>query len=79
MARDGREHITELDQLVGGGKKRRRCCCCATHPICCTATLLLVIGLCLAVVILGSVFEGKVDQAVQVAIGKVGTWCEYGS
>ena len=71
MSDDEREHLTELHNLVGGGKKRRGCCCCVTHPICCSCTLGLVTAFCLTVVILGSVFQGRIDQAVQDAIGKV--------
>ena len=71
MSDDEREHTGELQNLVGGWKKRRRCCC-ATHPVCCTSTLVVLVSLCLAVVIVGAVFQGRIDQEVQEVIGKVG-------
>lgn len=63
------EEPTELDNLVGGGKKRRGCC--SSHPIFCITTLVVVVVLCLAVAILGSVFNSRIDQAVQNAIAQV--------
>lgn len=61
---------TELDNLIGSGKKKRGCC--ASHPILCSVSLLVILVLCVAGVICGTVFHPTVDRAVQDAIGEVG-------
>lgn len=70
MSDDDRETLTELHNLVGGGKKRQGCCC-STHPICCTCALGTVAALCLLVVVLGAVFQDRVDREVQQVIAEV--------
>lgn len=60
---------TELDNLVGRGKKRRGCC--TTHPILCTVFLCALLGLGIAVVVVGTIFHSTVDQAIQDAIAEV--------
>ena len=69
MCSRGREGDTELQNLISGGKRKKGCCC--NHPYACGSTLCLLIAVCSAVVILGSVFQPKVNEKITDTIADV--------
>lgn len=61
---------SELDNLIETGKKGRRNCC-SSHPLRCSAALSVIIVLLLVFIVLGAVFQSKIDGAVKDVIGQV--------